>query len=41
MDDQRQFPGYFSYIVKSLLFVRKTGMPEETQGSAVNNKVKL
>jgi hypothetical protein len=37
MDDQRQFPGYFSYIVKSLLFVRKTGMPEETQGSAASH----
>jgi hypothetical protein len=33
----RQFPGYFSYIVKSLLFVRKTGMPEETQGSAASH----
>ena len=37
MDDQRQFPGYFSYIVKSILFVRKTGMPGETQGSAASH----
>jgi hypothetical protein len=37
MDEQRQFPGYFSYIVKSILFVRKTGMPGETQGSAASH----
>ena len=34
MDDQHQFPGFFSYIVKSLLFVVETRMPGETQGSA-------